>query len=1630
MKKIVLLLVGVLVSCLGFGQTTIWSSDFSNTADWEITTNAATGSLNWVITNTKPTTFNKAESNWINSFTAFNSKSFGNYAVVDGTNTGNGTRTAIISTKNSFSTTGKEKVKVSFSQFYTKWQDVTSLEVSTDKTNWTPFVCNSTVAKGGSTQNGNVYSIDISSAAANKSQVWIRFVYAGKVGNYDYAWFIDDVSIEEIVANELSALSAFFYSKSSACGLTNDKVGFAVINNGTAVVPNGTSVAYKVNNGTEVVESVNWLSTKLQAKSSFAQGDTAIYFFTTPVDLTATQTYIVKIYSKLNGDGNVSNDTAKTTIINYSPTVVTNQNSFNEDFENSIDKTGGFTAETIDQNGIKFGIASVGNTLVNSSSGANCFRIFENNISRVSEDWLYSRCLNLSPDYTYTLTFYNRVGALSSGKNAGKIQTSIGTSPISSAMTTIIGAEKSLKPDGNYYVNTNTFSVNSEGVYYVGFRARNTSADSTINLRIDDVSITAKGNKAELLSFGVNAPSLVQGTINSVNNTITVTVPNGTSLTALVTMFTVSPGATIKLNNNSFTSGSTFNYTSNVACVVTSEDGKTTKTYTVQVTETPGAKSSAKDFLTFSINGKSGVIGANTISVVLPAGTSLTNLTPMYTTSDKATVTSGANTTNFASPVVYTITAEDGTTKNYTVTVTTEQVSLSNLCELTSFTLGVVAGTINSNNIVAVTLPNGSSLTQVASFVVSSGATVKIGSTTQISGVTSNSYSADVVYEVTAQDGVTKKIYTVKVTVVSAPVLGCKDLDNWKDGNNTKSALYSTDSTGYAGNGYFTGTGAYHFQGVYEKFETLKNDAKTYKLNSVKYTFGKLVAGNDTNTMVFIGYLPDATTQLPGTNVLYYKRIPVKTVVTNLSNTGDYILDLSSDNLKVKGSFYSGILMKYRAKWGTAGVNQDTIALYSNSAGAQGSTVNSAYCSYKTSATTTVYDTIMPTAYQFSLGVYANVCELSSANDLLSFNFVSPTGKVSTSGNTITVSLPVGTNASVLSSLVATFTSSAKSTVKIGSTLQTSGQTSNNFTSPLTYTVTAEDGSTKDYTVTVTIEQTPISKSSAKDFLTFSINGKLGVIASNTISVVLPVGTLLTNLTPTYTISAKANVTSGANTTNFTNSVVYTITAEDGTTKDYTVTVTTDSGNQNNAADLLTFGFTNPNVIGVISGTNIAISVPYGTNIKSLVASFTASTGAVVKVSNILQINVGSVVDYTAPVTFVVTSEDGKTIKNYVVTVTITPLLSSANEMLTFGFASPTAVGTISGNTIGLTVPFGTIVTALKANFTSSPNSIVRVGPTIQVSGSTPNNFTTAQLYTVVAQDGSVKDYTVVVTISSQIGGSGSSAKDILSFGLLNPFIDGTIAGNTITITGQAGSDISKQQISFGVSPGATLTLNGVVLTTNVSIVNFSNPVTLVVVAVDGSKKEYIVTVTIPKKNGKQITFFKLLEVPSATSTIDEANKVITVHVPYGTSLSLTSVFGLSPGAKVTVGGIIQASGASQISYASNVNYVVTAEDGSTATYTVKVIIDPNTAGLEMLDNSVVRIFPNPSNGAFTCASSIETYEIIVTDILGHSVYTSRVEPNGTGTHTFDVSSFGAGVYFATIQFEGTAKMFKLEVIQ
>ena len=83
-----------------------------------------------------------------------------------------------------------------------------------------------------------------------------------------------------------------------------------------------------------------------------------------------------------------------------------------------------------------------------------------------------------------------------------------------------------------------------------------------------------------------------------------------------------------------------------------------------------GDKSNAKDIIMFSIGDRVAVISETDITATLPYGTDVTSLTPIIIVSARAGIcpASGAM-QDFTSPVIYTVTAEDGTTKVYTVTV-------------------------------------------------------------------------------------------------------------------------------------------------------------------------------------------------------------------------------------------------------------------------------------------------------------------------------------------------------------------------------------------------------------------------------------------------------------------------------------------------------------------------------------------------------------------------------------------------------------------------------------------------------------------------------------------------------------------------------------------------------------------------------------------------------------------------------------------------------------------------------------------------------------------------------------------------------------------------------------------------
>lgn len=86
----------------------------------------------------------------------------------------------------------------------------------------------------------------------------------------------------------------------------------------------------------------------------------------------------------------------------------------------------------------------------------------------------------------------------------------------------------------------------------------------------------------------------------------------------------------------------------------------------------PKPASDEKDITGFTLNGVSGTIDGQSISVILPFGSDVTKLVPVITVSEGAAVSpEGAQ--DFTEPVKYTVTAENGTVKEYTVTVTVSQ---------------------------------------------------------------------------------------------------------------------------------------------------------------------------------------------------------------------------------------------------------------------------------------------------------------------------------------------------------------------------------------------------------------------------------------------------------------------------------------------------------------------------------------------------------------------------------------------------------------------------------------------------------------------------------------------------------------------------------------------------------------------------------------------------------------------------------------------------------------------------------------------------------------------------------------------------------------------------------------------
>ncbi|TSA35255.1 MAG: hypothetical protein D4R64_10085 [Porphyromonadaceae bacterium] len=1077
---------------------------------------------------------------------------------------------------------------------------------------------------------------------------------------------------------------------------------------------------------------------------------------------------------------------------------------------------------------------------------------------------------------------------------------------------------------------------------------------STRNYFVHIVRDQARTGKVlESFSFqGLTSP--VQGVIDQVSHTITVNVPFSTNVTSLIATFTKSYLATVKIGSTVQLSGLTpNNFSGSLLYSVYAEDASV-HTYLVTVSKDP--ISSAKQITDFRFNGLStdaiGTIteGTGTIVVTIPWAADINNLVASFSNSLGSAVkvgtevqVSGVTHRNFSSPVTYTVTAENGTTKNYTINVSRAAVAIGNTILTFNFEIQFdpdIPGTIDQvTKTINLMVPFTQNVTGlVPSFTFSRSSTVLVDSTVQISAITPNDFTNPLIYFCRAEDGSTE-LYTV--TVSHLAVSNSKQLLDFRFNLLDYSVVGVIDQANKTVNIHVPfGTDISYLVGFFTisplakaEVENLRQVSGETPQNFSHPVAYHIIAENNSEAIYTVTVLFDPNREKRLYTFKFNSLVPPVTgVINEEAKTVQVNVLYSTSRSNLIASF-------------TQSTNA-TVWIGSTQQ-VSGVTVNNftdpkAYVIKAQDNSTQIYTVSVLNDPQ------------SSEAKITDFRFIGLTspaiGVIDEAAGTIRVAIPF---AASYTNLVASFTNSAFSTVKIGSVLQLSGTTPNNFTTPLTYLVTAENGTTRNYVVTVF--KAPPSTANSILSLNFEVQFEPDIIGTidqvaKTIRLIVPFAQDVTALIPTFTSSPFSRVlvgstyqVSGITANNFTIPAAYKCEAEDGSIAVYTVTLL--RAPASSLKDILTFRCNGllTEAIGVIDPTDrtIIVNVPGETIVTNLVCVFTLSPLAIAKVGGATQISGVTPNDFTNPVQYTIVAEDNSE-QIYTVRIVVGPYVDK--KILTFGlYGLPApAEGTIdeSVKMILVYVPFSTSRANLVATFSSSARSTVWIGDIQQVSGLTANDFNSVRTYTVKAEDHSTQDYQVMVLKSPALTGN-----QILSFSfnsLAPPFeciIDQ--AASTITAELPFGTSVTELVATFTNSLFASVSVVGIAQVSGFTPNDFSQPIIYRCTSESGLINEYVVTVNITQGSAeKEITYFAFEDLnPVCVGIINQLDKSIILEVTYGTLVSsLRATFINSPKSTVLLEGIVtQISGINYNDFTLPVIYRVVAEDGTTVDYTITV---------------------------------------------------------------------------------------------
>ena len=164
-----------------------------------------------------------------------------------------------------------------------------------------------------------------------------------------------------------------------------------------------------------------------------------------------------------------------------------------------------------------------------------------------------------------------------------------------------------------------------------------------------------------------------------------------------------------------------------------------------------------------------------------------------------------------------------------------------------------------------------------------------------------------------------------------------------------------------------------------------------------------------------------------------------------------------------------------------------------------------------------------------------------------------------------------------------------------------------------------------------------------------------------------------------------------------------------------------------------------------------------------------------------------------------------------------------------------------------------------------------------------------------------------------------------------------------------------------------------------------------------------------------------------SNAEINTTSKTVSVLVEYGTDLTnLVSDFTLAPGATAKVNSVEQVSGVTANDYSSDVIYVVTGADASTANWTITVTIDDS--GIDDFDSEKFAVYPNPtSDFIYINSEFIEACKLEIINQTGQILYRQDLAEKDS---KISISHLSDGVYFLIFINESNEKLTKKLIIQ